>query len=91
MTTATYNEGVKFISTNKKLIEGVKVTKLEKTGFNDMEGSQFNINIKLTTVDGYKNKLFTMLTNGTYMEDFGADYDEMKEKLQDYLNILVMD
>lgn len=91
MTTASYNDTVKFVSNNKKLIDGVKVTRFEKTGFNDMEGNQFSINVKIIAVDGYKNKLFTMLTNSTYMEDFDADYGEMKEELQDCLNTIAMD
>jgi len=90
MTAATYTESVKFILNNRKLIDGVKVTRFEKTGFNDMEGSQFSINIKILAVDGYKNKLFTMLTNSTYLDDFGGGYDEMKEELQNYLNDLLM-
>lgn len=91
MTSATFNETVEFISNNRKLIDGVKITRFEKNGFNEMEGDQFSINIKLFTVKGYKNKLFAMLTNGTYIYDFGVDYDEMKEELQNYLDDISME
>ena len=90
MTAATYNETLKFVLNNRKLIDGVKITRFEKTGFNVMEGQQFSINIKILATDGYKNKLFTMLTNSTYLDDFGGGYDEMKEELQNYLNDLLM-
>ena len=90
MTAATYTESVEFVINNRKLIDGVKITRFEKTGFNNMEGGQFSINIKILATDGYKNKLFTMLTNSTYLDDFGGGYDEMKEELQNYLNDLLM-
>lgn len=44
MTSATFNETVEFISNNRKLIDGVKITRFEKNGFNEMEGDQFSIN-----------------------------------------------
>lgn len=91
MTIASYNDTVKFILNNRNLIDGVKITRFEKTGFNNMEGGQFSINIKILAVDGYKNKLFTLLTNSTYLDDFGGGYDEMKEELKNYLNDLLME
>ena len=39
------------------LIKEIKVTKITELDFNDMEGRNYQINVKLITVDGYRNKI----------------------------------
>ena len=55
------------------LVANFKVTKVEKVGFNDMEGNIYHVNVKLETVAGYRNKLVTFEINDTYLDDFDDD------------------
>lgn len=89
MQTVDFNNSVQFIIDNKKIIKGIRVTKIERYGFNSMEGNQVAINVKLITNDQHKNKMFTILTNDTYMEDFNRDNE--KEDFEEYLNVITMD
>ena len=45
------------------LIKEIKVAKITELDFNDMEGYNYQINFKLITVDGYRNKILECLTN----------------------------
>jgi len=87
MQAINFNEATDFISSNSKVIDEVKVTSIKRYGFNEMEGNQVDINVKLLTDKKHKNKLFTIETNDTYMEEFNRDNE--KEDLTDYLNVLV--
>ena len=62
------------------LVANFKITKVEKIGFNEREGNIYHVNVKLETVDGYKNKLVTFEINSTYIEDL-----EEGETITDYL------
>lgn len=55
------------------LVVNFKVTKAERVGFNEMEGNIYHVNVKLETVEGYKNKLVTFEINDTYFDYFGDD------------------
>ena len=46
-----------------------------------MEGYQYRINFKVITVDGYRNKLVKVLTNSTYIDDYGENEKGMKDNL----------
>ena len=81
----TLNAIVQFAGKYQKFIKEVKVTHFERFGFNDMEGFQYRINFKIGTVDGYRNKLIKVLTNSTYMEDYGETDGEMKTNLLESL------
>lgn len=88
MQATDFNNAINFISNNSSAIDEVKVTRLIRSNFNPMEGNQVAINVKLLTDEKHKNKLFTIMTNDTYMEDF--DRDNEKKDLTDYLNTVVM-
>lgn len=88
MQATDFNNAITFISENATAIDEVKVTSLIQSNFNCYEGNQVAINIKLLTDEKHKNKLFTILTNDTYMEDFSRDNE--KQDLTDYLNTVVM-
>ena len=77
-----------FAYRNRDKIEGFKITKVEKTGFNDMEGWQYYINVKFFTKKGYKNKILTLHTNSTYVEDYEG-YNDLKELFTDMVSDLM--
>ena len=62
------------------LIKEIKVTKVTELYFNDMEGYNYQINFKIVTVDGYKNKILKCLTNSSYLDGW-----EENQTLQEYL------
>ena len=75
----------------------VKVTSIEKYGFNSYEGYQYDIKVRLTMPDGLvfsdikrPSKFAIIQTNSTYIEDMtdGKDADtSLKEQLQEYFDI----
>lgn len=67
-------------------IDEVKITHFERFGFNEMEGYQYRINFKIVTKKGYQNKLVKVLTNSTYVEDYGDNDNEIKDNLIDLLS-----
>lgn len=68
------------------IVDQVKVTSITKVGFNDMEGIQWQINVKLVTTPKYKNKLLRVLTNSSWTDDYGSDPKEIKYNLEENLN-----
>lgn len=89
MQATNFNNAIDFITSNSKVIDEVRVTSIERYDFNSTTGNQVDINVKLLTDEKHKNKLFTIMANSTYMEDF--DRDNEKASFQEYLNIIVMD
>lgn len=81
----TLNALVQFADKYQKFIKDIKITHFERFGFNDMEGYQYQINFKVVTADGYCNKLVKVLTNSTYMDDYGNNDEDMKDNLLDSL------
>lgn len=79
-----------FHSENEQLIEGIKVTKFNRLYFNDMEGYHYEFNIKVTTVEGYRNKLLKVVTNDTWLEDMVDVVDgkelSMEDVVKEYFN-----
>lgn len=73
---------------NHGLIKEIKVTKITELGFNNMEGQNYQINFKIVTVDGYKNKLLKCLTNSSYLDEW-EDGQTLQEYLEEYLNELL--
>ena len=67
------------------LIKEIKVTKITELYFNDMEGYNYQINFKIVTVDGYKNKILKCLTNSSYLDGW-EENQTMQEYLEEYLN-----
>ena len=49
-------------------IKEIKVTRLEAWGFNSMEGYQYNINVKVTFLNG-RYKLVKVATNSTCLDE----------------------
>ena len=89
--TNSLRDAYDFLVRNRKLTEDVKVTSITVLGFNDMVGSQLQINVKCITVEGYKNKLIKVFTNDTYTEDFGDEetgdysYKTIGNNIQEWL------
>ena len=67
------------------LIKEIKVTKITELYFNDMEGYNYQINVKIVTVDGYKNKILKCLTNSSYLDGW-EENQTLQEYLEEYLN-----
>ena len=77
----------------------IKITNINTGQFNDMEGYQYTINVKLTILDEKKvfadtkrkSKMFKIHTNSTYIEDFEHETEsELIETLTDWLYTAVM-
>lgn len=58
-----------FLLDYSRFIDYVKVTNINKIGFNTLEGNKYIINIKIVTKEGYKNKLLQAFINSTYLND----------------------
>ena len=67
------------------LIKEIKVTKVTELYFNDMEGYNYQINFKIFTADGYKNKILKCLTNSSYLDGW-EENQTLQEYLEGYLN-----
>ena len=50
-----------------------------------MEGQNYQINFKIVTVDGYKNKIVKCLTNSSYLDEW-EENQTLQEYLEEYLN-----
>jgi len=72
-----------FTANNEGLINRVKVTKFTQLGFNDMTGYDYVFNVKVETVEGYKNKLITIITNSTYLSDIEELIDDEELSIED--------
>lgn len=77
-----------FAYRNREKIEDFKVTKVVQTAFNDMEGWQYYVNVKFFTKPGYKNKILTLHTNSTYVEDYEG-YNDLKELFTDMVSDII--
>ena len=67
------------------LIKEIKVTKITELDFSDMEGQNYQINFKIVTVDGYKNKILKCLTNSSYLEEW-EENQTLQEYIEEYIN-----
>ena len=81
----TLNALNQFVGKYQKYIKDIKITQFHRFDFNVMEGYQYRINFKVVTVDGYRNKLIKVITNSTYMDDYGENENDMKDNLLDSL------
>ena len=89
----------KLAELDKTLNFEMKITNINTGQFNDMEGYQYTINVKLTIIDENKvfadtkrkSKMFKIHTNSTYIEDFEHETEsELIESLTDWLYTAVM-
>ena len=89
----------KLAELDKTLDFEIKITNINTGQFNDMEGYQYTINVKLTILDEKKvfadtkrkSKMFKIHTNSTYIEDFEHETEsELIETLTDWLYTAVM-
>lgn len=83
---------IKMLSKNNVPYE-IKVTKMEKGAFNSYEGYEFTFNIKITilnnkafTPNNTKSKIFSIVTNSTYLDDF--EHNDLKTEFKEYLENL---
>ena len=67
------------------LIKEIKVTKITELDFNNIEGQNYQINFKIVTVDGYKNKILKCLTNSSYLEEW-EENQTLQEYIEEYIN-----
>ncbi len=81
-----YNQFITFLNDYDNLITGLKVTKVERYGFNDYEGYQYNIRLVVYTKEGYKNKRLLIHTNSTYLDELE---EITKDSLQDYFSLIL--
>ena len=61
-------------------IKEVKVTSIQNLGFNEMEGYNYQVNVKLLFENG-KYKLLKYTTNTTYLDDI-PDFNNLNELQQ---------
>lgn len=89
----------KLAELDKTLNFEMKITNINTDQFNDMEGYQYTINVKLTILDENKvfadtkrkSKMFKIHTNSTYIDDFEHETEsELIEVLIDWLYTAVM-
>ena len=89
----------KLAELDKTLNFEMKITNINTGQFNDMEGYQYTINVKLTIIDENKvfadtkrkSKMLKIHTNSTYIEDFEHETEsELIETLLDWLYTAVM-
>lgn len=78
------NNVYKFMSGNKELIKDFKITSFKQVSFNNMEGYIYQLNIKIVTIDGYKNKLLKVVTNSTYLDEMGETIKDFQYNLTDW-------
>ena len=83
--TYTLNALFDFVNKYPEAIDNIKITHFEHCGFNAMEGCQYEINFKIITVPKYRNKLIKVITNSTWLEDYGNDDETIKAELLDTL------
>ena len=81
----TLNALFDFVNKYPEAIEDIKITHFERLSFNIMEGHQYEINFKIITVPKYRNKLIKVITNTTWLEDYGNDDESIKAELLDTL------
>ena len=69
-----------FVENNKELIESVELMSIsEPYGFNDMEGYHADIRLKVTTVNGYKNKFLEFTINDSYLDNNTDTFEKYAE------------
>lgn len=57
-----------FLSKYAEYVKEIRVTKLHPHSFNDMEGYQWDINVKVIFLNG-RYKLVKVATNSTYLDE----------------------
>lgn len=82
----TYNQFIKFLNDYDNLITGLKVTKVDRWGFNEIEGYQYDIRLVVYTKDGYQNKRLLVNTNSTYLDELE---EITKDSLQEYFSLIL--
>ena len=79
------NSLLDFLNCNKAGISDTKVTSIHKYNFNEMEGYQYCIGIKVYTLPKFKNKQFMWETNSTYIFDFLPDKDLTEKEEKEFI------
>lgn len=102
MITTDFKNGTQAIHDLEKMLSDnnvkytVKITKLWHGAFNEMEGYQFEFNVKISIVDSKKvfkdtkakSKTIKILTNSTWLEDFQNNENDLKDNLEEYFETL---
>ncbi|MCS9991190.1 hypothetical protein [Weissella confusa] len=70
-----------FMERNAELTPDFKITSIKEIASNEWNGTTYLVNVKLITVDSYKNKLLTMELNSHWW-DFYADPEDENESLE---------
>lgn len=87
-----FNDGVdaiqQFLGTN--WVDKVKATSVSQGSFNDMEGYQYTITVKvfgkrISPVQRYKGRMFQIVTNSTYLEEILEENSDLLTAFNEYL------
>lgn len=93
MKTVSMKTLLKFFNTDGDKINEVKVTSFNRIGFNEMEGSLYDFNIKIFTTDKYKNLFLNVETNSSWLEDCEEYFEKEnvynKENITEWLNAIL--
>lgn len=93
MKTVSMKTLLKFFNTDGDKINEVKVTSFNRIGFNEMEGSLYDFNIKTFTTDKYKNLFLNVETNSSWLEDCEEYFEKEnvynKENITEWLNAIL--
>ena len=79
------NSLIDFLYHNNDVIGDAKVTSIHKGSFNEYEGYQYCIGIKIVTLPKFKNKQFMWDTNSSFICDFLPDKDLTKKEEQRFI------
>lgn len=79
------NSLIDFLYHNNDVIGDTKVTSIHKGIFNEYEGYQYCIGIKIVTLPKFKNKQFMWDTNSAYICDFLPDKDLTEKKEKEFI------
>lgn len=79
------NSLLDFLNRNKEGVGDTKVTSIHKGNFNEYEGLQYCIGIKVITLPRFKNKQFMWDTNSTYVCDFLPDNELTEKEEKEYI------
>lgn len=85
-----FNGGIRAVQDFGKCdwVDSIKVTSVKQFGFNEMEGNQYLITVKVLPLKGYKGRMFQIRTNSTWLEDEINLSVPIKEAIQSYFDIL---
>lgn len=93
----TFNNGIDVIQRflGNDWVKQVKATSVSQGSFNNMEGYQYTITVKVSgktvsPTQRYKGRMFQILTNSSYMEELMENTNNPLIAFNDYIDSLVV-